>query len=82
MSAPLFYPEGDTILASDNELRTLHKIGAAISGGAAGGGGLAGAGAPTVTYPSGPPGAHEGTSYVDTLTGQIYWWYNATWNPP
>lgn len=78
-----FYPEGDTVLQSDNELRTLHKIADSISTGGIGGGGLAGAGAPTITYPSGPPGGHAGTSYVDTLTGDIYWWYGtpAQWNP-
>ena len=46
-----------------------------------GGGGMAGAGPPTITYPAGPTNDQEGTPYVDTLTGMIYWWYNGIWNP-
>jgi len=46
-----------------------------------GGGGMAGAGPPTVTYPTGPTNGQEGTPYVDTLTGMIYWWYSGVWNP-
>lgn len=65
---PDFYPEGSTVLPTDGELRSLHKIAslAAISGG--GGGGLSGTGSP-----EGAVTAVAGTTYVDTATGALYW---------
>lgn len=46
-----------------------------------GGGGFVDAGTPQALYPAGPPGGIEGTPYINTLTGDIYWWYNGQWNP-
>ena len=51
-----------------------------MTGGVGGGGALACDGAPTVTYPAGPPSGTEGTPYVNRLTGQIFWWYSSQWN--
>jgi len=51
-----------------------------MSSGVGGGGGLSGDGDPTATYPAGPPSGLEGTSYVNRLTGQIFWWYSSQWN--
>lgn len=70
---------GTTAVKSDTRRLLLIKIlNATLTGG---GGGLAGAGLPTVIYPTGPIGGHEGTPYVNTLTGQISWWYSGQWNP-
>lgn len=64
------------------ELMELALLAQLVAAGGGAGGGIAGAGAPTVTYPAGPASGHEGTPYVDTLTGLIYWWYSGQWNPP
>lgn len=45
---PDFYPEGNTVLPTDGELRTLHKIAGAVGGGSGG---------QQVTYTSGTPSA-------------------------
>jgi len=37
---PNFYPEGNTVLPQDNELRTLHKIADLLGGGSGGAGGV------------------------------------------
>lgn len=70
-----FYPEGTTVLSSDNELRTLHKIASlAASGGAGGGGGAAGFSGNG--SPEGVVTANPGATYVRIDTGGF--WYKAT----
>lgn len=69
-----FYPEGDTVLPGDGELRTLHKIAElAASGGAGGSGGLAGAGAPGSGLGS------SGNTYWDETNKDFYVKDGGTW---
>lgn len=73
---PSFYPEYDTVLPGDGELRTLHKIAslAVSSGGGGGTGNLSGLG---------PPGAGLGTNgqmYVDITNRDLYVKIGGTWD--
>lgn len=72
---PTFYPEDDTVLPSDGELRTLHKIASltAAGGGGAGGGTLSGAGVPGAGLGS------NGDIYVDTTNRDLYVKIGGTW---
>lgn len=71
---PEFYPENDTVLPSDNELRSLHKI-VSLSGGGGGGsassysvgGNFSGSGSP-----EGVVTANKGATYTDTTNQQFY----------
>ena len=67
---PSFYPEGNVVLAGDNELRTLHKI-AGGSGSGSGLGGLSGVGSP-----EGVATASPGQTYTRTDTGGF--WHKVT----
>lgn len=67
---PNFYPEGDTSLPSDNEMRSLHKIVDLLNGGGSGSGigsGLAGA-----VNPEGVVAARPGQVYTNTTTGSFW----------
>lgn len=68
---PSFYPENNTSLPSDNEMRSLHKIvdmlGGAGSGSSGLGGGLAG-----TTDPEGIVAAKPGQVYTNTTTGSFW----------
>ena len=44
------------------------------------GGGISGAGTPQTIYPAGPPSGSGGVAYVNTVTGDVSWWYNGQWN--
>lgn len=71
-----FYPEGDTVLPGDGELRTLHKIAslaASGGGGGSGGGTLSGSGAPGAGLGS------NGDLYVDTTNKDLYAKIGGTW---
>lgn len=71
---PSFYPENNTSLPSDNELRSLHKIVDLIGGGSGGGGAYASGGNFSGSgSPEGVVTASPGATYVDTdLPGTIY----------
>lgn len=49
-----FYPEGDRVLPSDNELRTLHKIASLNGAGSGGSGGSGGIGVQQVYFNRNP----------------------------
>lgn len=72
---PSFYIEGDTVLPSDGELRTLHKIAslAASGGGGGSGGTLTGAGAPGAGLGS------SGFTYWDSANRDFYVKDGGTW---
>jgi hypothetical protein len=72
---PDFYPEGNTVLASDDELRTLHKIAALAASGGGGGSGatLVGAGAPGAGLGS------SGNTYWDSTNKDFYVKDGASW---
>lgn len=69
---PDFYPEDDTVLPSDNELRSLHKI-ASNGGGSGVGGALDGFGAPNAGLGS------NGNLYVDKTNRDLYAKIGGTW---
>lgn len=68
---PSFYPENNTVLPSDDGMRSLHKIVALNGGGSAGaysgGGNFSGTGSP-----EGVVTANKGATYVDTTSNQFY----------
>lgn len=68
-----FYPEGDTVRPSDNELRSLHKIASLSSVVVGAGGGLSGSGAP------GAGVGNNGDLYVDTTNRDLYAKIGGTW---
>ncbi len=75
---PNFLPEGNTVLASDNELRTLWKIASLLGGG--GGGGVFGS---TILRGAGDPngvvtGSATSPIYIDTNTYQQWVWTSGT----
>lgn len=69
---PSWYPEGNSVLPGDGELRTLHKIASLIAEGGGGGGG----GLPLVRRGSIPPvgdaPGEPGKDYTDVATGIHY----------
>lgn len=78
---PSYFPENNTALASDNEVRSLQKIVSILGGGGGGGfgiGTLSGAGSP-----QGSVSGALGQIYVDRTNGQI--WFNTdgatAWGP-
>lgn len=69
---PSFYPEGDTVLPSDNELRSLHKI-VSLNSVVVSAGGLSGSGAP------GAGAGSDGDLYVDKTNRDLYAKIGGTW---
>lgn len=65
---PAFYPENNTALPQDSEMRSLSKIVDLLGGG---GGGL-GAGLAGVGSPEGVVAARPGQVYTDTSTGGFW----------
>lgn len=72
-----FYPEGNTVLASDNELRSLHKIADGSSGGSGPGG------AQQVYTGAAPPAAPDNPAlpalFYPTGGGTLFQWDGAAW---
>lgn len=68
---PAFFPENNTVLPSDNELRSLHKIVSLSGGGSSAtyssGGNFSGTGSP-----EGVVTANKGATYTDTAAQQFY----------
>lgn len=72
---PAFYPENNSSRASDDEVRSLHKL---VSAGVSGGGGGSGA----QLSGAGPPGAglgSDGDLYVDRTNRDMYAKIGGAW---
>ena len=67
---PLFYPENNTALPTDSEMRSLSKIVDLLNGGGSGGG--LGSGLAGPTDPEGVVAARPGQVYTNTTTGSFW----------
>lgn len=66
---PSYFPENNTALASDNEVRSLQKIVSLLAGGGSGGGAALYSGTGS---PEGVVTAAVGSIYTDTSTAQVW----------
>lgn len=75
---PSFYPEGDQILPSDDDMRTLHKIASLNGAGSGGSSGGGGSGVQQVFTGASPPAAPTNPAiaavFYPTGSGSIQQW--------